>query len=1779
MRKVTSTDGTNTLIGGTSNEKVLGGSGNDVLDGGGGNDIVNGYAGDDTLIYNLTANTTPAAKDLYIGGSGRDTIVLQFTMAQWLSPSTQTQVAAYRNHLKAVTNSRTNEVGNGSANDFVFKFGASSLTVQSIEMLKVFVDGVEQGPGNQEVKAVADSASAVEDGPGIKIDVLQNDTIPGTLKTLSIASNPAHGSATVMQPDLNNPSTWYVQYQANAADFQRLGSGETATDTFSYTVTNADGSSSSATASITITGTNDVVIITGTTQAGALMQNAASNIATGTISFSDVDLSDGHVATFAAGANATALGAFALAPVSEAANAAAGSVGWTYTLDNAAARYLAAGQVASETYAVTIDDAHGSATTQNVVITITGANDAVGITSAAQAGATAEDAASNVASGTVSFDDADLADSHLATFSAGANATALGTFALASVSEAANAAAGSVDWTYTLNNAAAQYLSAGELVSETYTVTIDDAHGSATTQDVAISITGTNDNVSITSATQAGAVDAADSVATGTVSFTDIDLADSHVATFAASVNATALGTFALAPVSETANAAAGSVGWTYTLNDTAAQSMSAGQIVSETYTITIDDAHGSTITQDVVITITGTNHAVSITSAEQAGATLEDAPGSIATGTISFTDTDATDHHVASFAAGANATALGTFALAAVSQAGPGGSVGWTYTLNNAAAQYLAAGQVASETYTVTIDDAHGSTSTQDVVITITGSNDAVSITSAAQAGTMEEDTASSIASGTVSFNDVDLTDSHVATFAANANATALGTFTLAAVSEADSAGSVGWTYTLNNAAAQYLAAGQSVSETYTVTIDDAHGSTSSQDVVITITGSNDALSITSAAQTGALAEDAADSIAMGMIHFMDADLTDSHIATFAANANATALGTFTLAAVSAADSAGSVGWTYTLNNAAAQYLAAGQAISETYTVTMDDAHGSTSTQDVVITISGSNDAVSITSVAQVGAVVEDAASGTATGTMSFADVDLDDHHVATFAAGVNTTALGSFALAAVSEAASAGSVDWTYTMDNAAAQYLAAGQSVSETYAVTMDDAHGSTSTQDIVITISGSNDAVSVTSAAQTGALLQDAASNIATGNVSFTDIDLTDSHNATFAPGPNATALGSFALATVNEAANAAAGSVDWTYTLNNAAARYLAAGQTASEIYTVTIDDAHGSATTQDIVMTITGINDAPTGAATATLAPGSQNTAYTIGETTLLQGFSDVDDATVLHVANLSASHGTVADNGNGTFTITPTADYSGLVLLSYTVIDGSGGSIAGTGSFSIAASNRAPTGTATAVLDAGREDVVYIVSASSLLAGFSDPDGDPLAISGLSVTNGSVVNNGDGTFTITPALHYNGLLGLNYSVTDGHGGTVAATQSINLAKVNDAPAGTDKTVTLVEDKAYTFKTGDVGFTDDNDTPANALLAVKITALPATNAGTLLLNNAVLTAGALVSASDIAAGKLTFVPADNYNNSAATAASLTFQVQDDGGTLNGGINLDATPNTLKLIVAADNSDLGSGSPGTYTLSVNNGNVSILDASGGKSVDQVTGTSSFSTFNFERFSDNLEFTGISGTAGSVHLTILNQYFAGGGNTIDQVTLTKGGTVAGYALGTSSYNLFTSLTGTSSNDIIAGSSADDTISGNAGNDLLFGGAGNDRLTGGAGRDLLVGGQGADRFYFNAALSASSNIDTLVDFAAGTDVIELSASIFAAATSTGGVLDASNFRAIAGGSAQTSNQRILFDTTTGNLFYDADGSGSGARVQFAQISLIGMSETLNHTDFKMV
>jgi Tol biopolymer transport system component len=142
----------------------------------------------------------------------------------------------------------------------------------------------------------------------------------------------------------------------------------------------------------------------------------------------------------------------------------------------------------------------------------------------------------------------------------------------------------------------------------------------------------------------------------------------------------------------------------------------------------------------------------------------------------------------------------------------------------------------------------------------------------------------------------------------------------------------------------------------------------------------------------------------------------------------------------------------------------------------------------------------------------------------------------------------------------------------------------------------------------------------------------------------------------------------------------------------------------------------------------------------------------------------------------------------------------------------------------------------------------------------------------------------------------------------------------------------------------------------------------------------------------------------------------------------------------------------------------------------------------------------------------------------------------------------------------LTGTAAIDG-NGNSMGNLLKGNGGANRLAGGAGADTIDGALGNDTFSGGAGADAFRFVTAASAA-NRDTVADFVAADDRVELGRSVFASIGSTG-ALAASAFRANASGTAADADDRIVYHTGTGALLYDADGIGAVAAVWFATLA----------------
>ncbi|MGD1912353.1 MAG: calcium-binding protein, partial [Rivularia sp. (in: cyanobacteria)] len=149
----------------------------------------------------------------------------------------------------------------------------------------------------------------------------------------------------------------------------------------------------------------------------------------------------------------------------------------------------------------------------------------------------------------------------------------------------------------------------------------------------------------------------------------------------------------------------------------------------------------------------------------------------------------------------------------------------------------------------------------------------------------------------------------------------------------------------------------------------------------------------------------------------------------------------------------------------------------------------------------------------------------------------------------------------------------------------------------------------------------------------------------------------------------------------------------------------------------------------------------------------------------------------------------------------------------------------------------------------------------------------------------------------------------------------------------------------------------------------------------------------------------------------------------------------------------------------------------------------------------------------------------------------------------------------------LNGGANSDRLFGDGDNDRLVGGNGNDTLLGGVGEDTLIGGAGNDTLVGGTGADRFRFN---STSEGIDTITDFNEGSiDQILIDQSGFGGGL-TIGIIDVSQL--FIGSSASSSSHRFIYDDSTGDLFFDADGNGSAAQVQFANLLPFTGIDTVN-------
>ena len=440
---------------------------------------------------------------------------------------------------------------------------------------------------------------------------------------------------------------------------------------------------------------------------------------------------------------------------------------------------------------------------------------------------------------------------------------------------------------------------------------------------------------------------------------------------------------------------------------------------------------------------------------------------------------------------------------------------------------------------------------------------------------------------------------------------------------------------------------------------------------------------------------------------------------------------------------------------------------------------------------------------------------------------------------------------------------------------------------------------------------------------------------------------------------------------------------------------------------------------------------------------------------------------------------------------------------------------------------NDAPklTGTA-ATLANGVQQTAYTVSAANLLAGYTDANGDTLSVANLTASNGTVTDNGDGTFTVTPDSGFTGTMTLGYQVSDGQGALTAATASVVF--------------TAFASQTYTGTAGPNTFSSS----ANTNWTVNT-----------LGGNDIITTGA---GNDTVNGGL-------GNDQISTGAGNDLILVDPSSgidAINGGIGNDTVRAT------ANGTVIGLSSlSGIETIS-----------SGGFSNVSIQGSATIDTLDFSGVTLS-GITSIDGGSGNDTITgSTGNDMVLGGNGNDAIDGNGGDDTIDGGLGSDT------LLGGMGNDTLIGGIGNDELRGGAGNDTITGGAGNDTMFGDAdddtfvigataGKDTIDGGTGNDTVVAGAdgvtfGVAAISNVEVFssggfanvtIAGSAATETIDLSGATLTGITLISG-----------GGGIDTIIGSNGNDTIDGGVGSDVLGGGAGNDVFL--VGLTSGRDTIN-------
>ncbi|MEH2460682.1 beta strand repeat-containing protein [Nostoc sp.] len=292
----------------------------------------------------------------------------------------------------------------------------------------------------------------------------------------------------------------------------------------------------------------------------------------------------------------------------------------------------------------------------------------------------------------------------------------------------------------------------------------------------------------------------------------------------------------------------------------------------------------------------------------------------------------------------------------------------------------------------------------------------------------------------------------------------------------------------------------------------------------------------------------------------------------------------------------------------------------------------------------------------------------------------------------------------------------------------------------------------------------------------------------------------------------------------------------------------------------------------------------------------------------------------------------------------------------------------------------------------------------------------------------------------------------------------------------------------------------------------------------------------------------------------NGNDTISTGYSYGYYINNSGNdTVDGGTGDD--------LLSVDYSNATGGITTTFNATTNIGsiitagtnqvsykNIERLNISGTRFDDNIVGSNGNDTISIGYiYAYNVNNSGndtVDGGTGDDLLSVNYSHATGGITTTFNAT-TNIGSIITAGMNQVSYKNIERLN-------ISGTSFDDNIVGNNGNDTLNGAEGN---------DILTGGNGNDTFAFRTYDQGVARVD---DFNATNELIQVSSAGFGGGLLIGS-LQKSQFTI--GASATTSNQRFIYDSTTGGLYFDSDGSAAAfTQVKFAQLSA-GLSLTNNN------